>query len=255
MNKTEALEKAIELLNGDRADDYGDAADNHARIGRLWAEVLGHEVAAWQVAACMAMVKVSRIVQTPEHADSWVDMAGYAGIGAEVSQPVADERNEVRGYTFREYLKEWGGGPGVWNHLAHVPSDVEVKDREGRLYRRRHGGPWERQTSAGSNYWAVADGDGDLDEWAYDYGPFTEVVTAQTEEPIDLLMIPGEYARLGEVPYLAEVTDKHGDLYRHSNGEWRYLDDGVFSGTVPPWGTIDRTQWDKDYGPYKRVSE
>lgn len=87
MNKAQVLDQAKALLGGDRQDDYGDARENHERIARLWAEVLGVKVEAWQVAVCMGMVKVSRAVQSPDKADTWVDMAAYAAIGGEVSQP------------------------------------------------------------------------------------------------------------------------------------------------------------------------
>ena len=36
MNRNEALDKAKALVTGDRAKDYGNAYDNHARIAKLW---------------------------------------------------------------------------------------------------------------------------------------------------------------------------------------------------------------------------
>lgn len=95
MNKAQVLDQAKALLGGDRQDDYGDARENHERIARLWAEVLGVKVEAWQVAVCMGMVKVSRAVQSPDKADTWVDMAAYAAIGAEVAGVVVDEVRDV----------------------------------------------------------------------------------------------------------------------------------------------------------------
>ena len=31
----------------------------------------------------MAAVKLARLVETPDHQDSWIDLAGYAAIGSE----------------------------------------------------------------------------------------------------------------------------------------------------------------------------
>ena len=36
-----------------------------------------------QVYLCLNQLKVSRLIETPTHADSWVDIAGYAALGGE----------------------------------------------------------------------------------------------------------------------------------------------------------------------------
>ena len=36
MRRNETIDAAKELINGDRAKDYGDAYDNHARIAEGW---------------------------------------------------------------------------------------------------------------------------------------------------------------------------------------------------------------------------
>lgn len=84
-HRDKVLKKASELINGNRADDYGDAAENFGRIAKLWAATLGHDVTPAQVALCMAQVKISRLAHTPTHDDSWVDLAGYTGLGAELA--------------------------------------------------------------------------------------------------------------------------------------------------------------------------
>lgn len=83
--RDEVLERAGELINGDRADDYGDAAENFGRIAELWSATLGNEVTPEQVALCMAQVKISRLAHTTSHIDSWVDLIGYAALGAELA--------------------------------------------------------------------------------------------------------------------------------------------------------------------------
>ncbi|QKO02991.1 phosphofructokinase [Gordonia phage TZGordon] len=85
MNKGEILAKADELVNGDRNKNYGDAKTNHQRIADMWSVILGKPVEAHEVAACMVALKLARLIETPDHLDSWVDMAGYAAIGGEIA--------------------------------------------------------------------------------------------------------------------------------------------------------------------------
>lgn len=86
MKRDEVLSKAGELINGDRHTDYGEAYANHLRIARIWAVILGHEVEPAQVALCMLGVKVARLSNDIQKADSWIDIAGYAALGAEMGK-------------------------------------------------------------------------------------------------------------------------------------------------------------------------
>jgi hypothetical protein len=85
MNKEDVLITASNLISGQRADDYGSLEDNFGRIAIMWGVVLGRVVTTEQVALCMASVKMCRLVNSPDHADSWVDLAGYAAIGSELA--------------------------------------------------------------------------------------------------------------------------------------------------------------------------
>lgn len=73
------LERAKALVYGERQQDYGAALENFTRIARIWEVVLGVSVSPEQVALCMIGVKMARLVKSPEHEDSWVDIAGYVG--------------------------------------------------------------------------------------------------------------------------------------------------------------------------------
>lgn len=78
-NPVSVLQEAEGLINGHRADDYGNVLESFTRIGRLWAPLLGLEdVTAEQVALCMTALKLSRATNG-YHRDSVVDIAGYAG--------------------------------------------------------------------------------------------------------------------------------------------------------------------------------
>jgi hypothetical protein len=79
--RAEILLGAEELVNGDRNAQYGDPRQDFKRTATMWSAYLGTEVAAHDVAALMALLKVSRIRWSPGKQDSWMDLAGYAACG------------------------------------------------------------------------------------------------------------------------------------------------------------------------------
>lgn len=81
--RTEGLNQAIGLIDGDREGVYGDPLISHQRIAKLWSALLDVEITAAQVAMMMAAMKLSRLTGSAEHKDSWIDLAGYAGLGYE----------------------------------------------------------------------------------------------------------------------------------------------------------------------------
>ena len=83
MKREEVLKEAERLINGKRAADYGEAYENHERIANLWSVILDKNVTAEQVYQCMIAVKLARLIVTPAHDDSWIDICGYAALGGE----------------------------------------------------------------------------------------------------------------------------------------------------------------------------
>lgn len=81
-----ALLNAAKAATTARGEAYGDATSNFTRIATLWSVILGAEVTVTQVAAMMIALKLARLAHTPGHTDSWVDIAGYAALGGEVSE-------------------------------------------------------------------------------------------------------------------------------------------------------------------------
>lgn len=77
------LEHAAELVHGDRNESYDEPAANFTRIAALWSACLGNEVSGHDVAVLNVLQKVARLMHTPGHYDSWVDIAGYAACGYE----------------------------------------------------------------------------------------------------------------------------------------------------------------------------
>ena len=69
----------------DRNNEYGGPEQSFGTIAALWSVILGRPVTPAEVALCMAAVKIARLTANPTHADSWIDLAGYAACGAEVS--------------------------------------------------------------------------------------------------------------------------------------------------------------------------
>jgi len=86
MDRKRFLREVEQTLEGDRQVDYGDASKNFARIARMWEVIFGHQVTLEQVHLCMIAVKMSRLVNSPEHQDSWIDIAGYAALAAELKE-------------------------------------------------------------------------------------------------------------------------------------------------------------------------
>jgi hypothetical protein len=73
------LQQADEIINGERAADYGSAQENFKRIADLWSVVFGRPVTVEQVCLAMIQLKVARLCNSPGHRDSWMDIAGYVG--------------------------------------------------------------------------------------------------------------------------------------------------------------------------------
>lgn len=79
------LHQAEALINGQRQKDYGDKLPNFSQIAEFWTAHLkfklapGQEVTAEDVALMMINVKQARLAKSPNHFDSILDVAGYAG--------------------------------------------------------------------------------------------------------------------------------------------------------------------------------
>ena len=85
MKKT-ILQEAQEIIHGDREQTYGNPGVNLENIAALWTVFLEkrHNVivslAADDVAHMMIYMKMARLMHSPRHRDSLVDVAGYVGL-------------------------------------------------------------------------------------------------------------------------------------------------------------------------------
>lgn len=68
----------------ERGKVYGDVRPNLERAAVLWTGVLRRYVTGEQVALCMIALKMARLAETPDHADSITDIAGYAAVYKEL---------------------------------------------------------------------------------------------------------------------------------------------------------------------------
>ena len=79
------LDRAKEIVTNDRQNTHGQPEDSFRRIADLWSGYLTVGVHEQDVAVMMALVKVARIMENPQHADNWIDGAGYFACGGEVA--------------------------------------------------------------------------------------------------------------------------------------------------------------------------
>ena len=92
MTKGEILQKAKDLITGDRNDTHGDAFQNHAEIAEFWNIFLDKklqpmaDITAEDVALMMVLMKISRNSQGKKsNIDNFIDMCGYAAIAGEIN--------------------------------------------------------------------------------------------------------------------------------------------------------------------------
>jgi len=85
MDRFDLLDQAKDTVK-DRGEEYGTVVENFNRAALIWSSVLGRPVTAQEVALCMIGLKLARLSYDPDSEDGWVDVAGYAACGGEVSK-------------------------------------------------------------------------------------------------------------------------------------------------------------------------
>lgn len=71
---------ADSAINGPRNVAYGDAGTEFERIARIWSILIGTELDSTDVPRMLIAMKLVRSTVSPDHADHWVDIAGYAAL-------------------------------------------------------------------------------------------------------------------------------------------------------------------------------
>jgi len=82
----ELLQKNIDLVTGERAQQYGDKKINFDNIARLWSAYLDVDISPTQVCILMALLKGARIktASSFKNCDNFVDGAAYFRIAGEL---------------------------------------------------------------------------------------------------------------------------------------------------------------------------
>ena len=112
MISQDLLDEAKKLIGGDRQTDYGDKLKNHQNIADFWSIFLQKKITAHDVAICMALVKVARLMNQHKK-DSYLDMAAYAAIAGEIEKRTNkknisfESEGERRGRQTSEAIAKW----------------------------------------------------------------------------------------------------------------------------------------------------
>ena len=112
MISQEILKEANKLIGGNRNDDYGDKLTNHQNIAALWSIFLRKTITPHDVAMCMALVKVARLIHAHKK-DSYLDLAAYAAIAGEIEARTNkdnisfESEGERRGRITDMTIKKW----------------------------------------------------------------------------------------------------------------------------------------------------
>lgn len=75
------LQQADAIAGQDRSRDYGHPYENHRRIAVFWSEQIAPKLkeplTPSEVALMMVGLKLARLINSPSHQDSCIDIAGY----------------------------------------------------------------------------------------------------------------------------------------------------------------------------------
>jgi hypothetical protein len=82
MNAGDFLTEAKAIIQ-DRGMDYGHPSDNMQRTASLWSAYLEMPITDYQVATCMALVKIARSMETGK-VDNNIDAAAYIAISGQL---------------------------------------------------------------------------------------------------------------------------------------------------------------------------
>lgn len=91
MKHTEILAEASKIL-APRGAVYGGVRENHERIASIANGITGLHLTAHNVAMVLVAVKLSRILQSPKHADSYVDAINYLSFAGEFASDAVEKR-------------------------------------------------------------------------------------------------------------------------------------------------------------------
>jgi hypothetical protein len=83
MKASEVLLSATDII-GQRGAVYGSPRINQQRISARLTQLLEMPITDWQACLMMVEVKLSRIQETPNHVDSFIDSCAYLALACEL---------------------------------------------------------------------------------------------------------------------------------------------------------------------------
>lgn len=94
MHYQDVLATAINTIHA-RGRDYGDVLPSFVRAASIASALLDRKITAFDIAAVMIAVKMSRIAQNKEHEDSWVDLVAYTSFAAQFAAPHSSDFSDI----------------------------------------------------------------------------------------------------------------------------------------------------------------
>lgn len=82
MDHRDVLKEAQSILS-QRTNNYGEAQYSFARAATLMSVLSGKSYSAYDMSLAMLAIKLSRLANSPDHHDSWVDGINYMAFCAE----------------------------------------------------------------------------------------------------------------------------------------------------------------------------
>lgn len=99
---TDAFDLALKVVNDERGSAYGHPFDNFWDLAMMQAPIQRCADPRLRQALYMIASKLSRLIENPEHLDSWIDVAGYA----RTAVMVIDRQSHLNDECAREFEDE-----------------------------------------------------------------------------------------------------------------------------------------------------
>jgi hypothetical protein len=114
--KQHIAQEAARIVDGARRGAYGTPERNFERICLLWnayieakygQRLAGFALTPSDISPMMRLMKEARIIESPKHYDSHVDLVGYTLTGAEVNQVTAPEAAPAQTSSSDDPVMQW----------------------------------------------------------------------------------------------------------------------------------------------------
>lgn len=176
MKRSDILTKALETVT-QRQQVHGKPENTFGAIAGMWSvylsELIGQEVELkdHQAAMMVGLLKVARSIKSPEHADNFVDLAGYAACAGELAgesalQQLTDMSQDLQDYRTDEAwpVEQHGFPTNIVQEIeaiywGKIPSEARwvAKDESGYIFWYTH--KPNQKTICGAGVWFMADRD------------------------------------------------------------------------------------------------